>query len=119
MAINEITITDERSKVVDFCVPYFDANQGFLITKGGPAEGVQSIADMKDLQFGFQAATTGGDYINDKIQPDKQPREFTHARRGDPGARQRADRRLPDGRGDRLRDRQGARRRRRHDRASS
>jgi polar amino acid transport system substrate-binding protein len=77
MAINEITITEERSKVVDFSVPYFDANQGFLIKKGGPAEGVQSIADMKDLQFGFQAATTGGDYIQDEIQPDKQPREFT------------------------------------------
>jgi polar amino acid transport system substrate-binding protein len=77
MAINEITITPERSKVVDFSVPYFDANQGFLITKGGPAEGVTSIADMKDLLFGYQAATTGGDYINDKIQPNEQPREFS------------------------------------------
>ncbi len=77
MAINEITVTPERSKVVDFSVPYFDANQGFLITKGGPAEGVTAIADMKDLLFGFQAATTGGDYINDKIQPNQQPREFS------------------------------------------
>jgi polar amino acid transport system substrate-binding protein len=77
MAINEITITDERARVVDFSVPYFDANQGFLIAKGGPAEGVQSIAEMKDLQFGFQAATTGGDYIQDEIQPSEQPREFT------------------------------------------
>ena len=77
MAINEITITDERSKVVDFSEPYFDANQGFLITKGGPAEDAQSIADMKDLQFGYQAATTGGDYIKDQIQPNKDPREFT------------------------------------------
>ena len=78
MAINEVTITDERAKVVDFSVPYFDANQGgSLIKKGGPAEGVTAIADMKDLQFGFQATTTGGDYINDKIQPDKQPQEFT------------------------------------------
>jgi polar amino acid transport system substrate-binding protein len=76
MAINEITITEERSQVVDFSVPYFDANQGFLITKGGPAEGVSSIADMKDLLFGFQTATTGGDYINDQIQPDEQPRQF-------------------------------------------
>ena len=32
---------------------------------------------MKDLQFGFQATTTGGDYINDKIQPSKQPREYS------------------------------------------
>ncbi len=77
MAINEITITEERSQVVDFSVPYFDANQGFLVTKGGPAEGVQSIDEMKDLLFGFQAATTGGDYINDTIQPNEQPREFS------------------------------------------
>jgi polar amino acid transport system substrate-binding protein len=77
MAINEVTITEERSQVVDFSVPYFDANQGFLIKKGGPAEGVTSIAEMKDLQFGFQAATTGGDYINEEIQPNEDPRQFT------------------------------------------
>jgi polar amino acid transport system substrate-binding protein len=77
MAINEITITPERDKVVDFSVPYFDANQGFLIKKGGPAEGVQSIAEMKDLQFGVQATTTGADYVKDEIQPDEQPREFS------------------------------------------
>jgi polar amino acid transport system substrate-binding protein len=77
MAINEITITPDRDKVVDFSVPYFDANQGFLIKKGGPAEGVQSIAEMKDLQFGVQATTTGAAYLKDEIQPDKQPREFS------------------------------------------
>jgi polar amino acid transport system substrate-binding protein len=77
MAINEITITEERSRVVDFSVPYFDANQGFLITKGGPAEGVTSIADMKDLLFGFQTATTGGTYIQEEIQPNEDPRQFT------------------------------------------
>jgi polar amino acid transport system substrate-binding protein len=77
MAINEITITEERSQVVDFSVPYFDANQGFLITKGGPAEGVTSIAEMKDLLFGFQTATTGGTYIQEEIQPGEQPRQFT------------------------------------------
>jgi polar amino acid transport system substrate-binding protein len=77
MAINEITITADRSKVVDFSVPYFDANQGFLIKKGGPAEGVQSIDEMKDLQFGVQATTTGAAYVKDQIQPDKQPREFS------------------------------------------
>jgi polar amino acid transport system substrate-binding protein len=77
MAINEITITPERSQVVDFSGPYFDANQGFLIAKGGPAEGVQSIAEMKDLQFGVQATTTGADYVNDQIQPEKQVREFS------------------------------------------
>jgi polar amino acid transport system substrate-binding protein len=77
VAINEITITPERAKVVAFSDPYFDANQGFLIKKGGPGENAKSIADMKGLQFGFQATTTGGDYIKDTIKPSKQPREYT------------------------------------------
>jgi polar amino acid transport system substrate-binding protein len=77
VAINEITATPERAKVVDFSEPYFDANQGFLVKKGGPGESAKSIADMKDLQFGFQATTTGGDYIKDKIKPSKQPREYS------------------------------------------
>jgi polar amino acid transport system substrate-binding protein len=76
-AINEITITPERARVVDFSDPYFAANQGFLVTKGGPGEQAKSIADMKDLQFGFQATTTGGDYITEQIEPSKQPREFS------------------------------------------
>jgi polar amino acid transport system substrate-binding protein len=77
VAINEVTITPERAKVVDFSDPYFNANQGYLVTKGGPGESADSIAAMKDLQFGFQATTTGGTYIKDKIQPSKQPREYS------------------------------------------
>jgi len=77
VAINEITITPQRARVVDFSEPYFDANQGFLVTKGGPGEAAKSIADMKDLQFGFQATTTGGDYIEKTIKPSKQPREYS------------------------------------------
>lgn len=77
MAINEVTITDERAQVVDFSDPYFNANQGFLVTKGGPGEAADSIAAMKDLQFGFQATTTGGDLIKDTIKPSKQPRQYS------------------------------------------
>jgi polar amino acid transport system substrate-binding protein len=77
VAINEITITPQRARVIDFSDPYFDANQGFLIKKGGPGEKARSIADMKGLLFGFQATTTGGDYIKNTIKPSKQPREFS------------------------------------------
>jgi polar amino acid transport system substrate-binding protein len=77
VAINEITITDERAQVVDFSEPYFSANQGYLVTKGGPGEQAKSIAEMKDLQFGFQATTTGGEYIKNEIRPSKEPRQFS------------------------------------------
>src|SRR6266566_875119 len=33
-ALEEVTITSSRAKVVSFSVPYFDANQGVLIRKG-------------------------------------------------------------------------------------
>src|SRR5438874_4148337 len=33
-ALEEVTITTQRSKVVTFSTPYFDANQGVLIRKG-------------------------------------------------------------------------------------
>ncbi len=74
--INEITITDERSKVVDFSVPYFDANQGLLVREGTPIAGAKSIADLKGYQLGGQASTTGLDYIKNTIKPDKEPREY-------------------------------------------
>jgi polar amino acid transport system substrate-binding protein len=76
-AINEITITPQRAQVVDFSDPYFDANQGFLVHRGTPAEQATSEPKMRSLQFGFQATTTGGDYIKNTIKPSKQPREYT------------------------------------------
>src|SRR5215207_6056161 len=36
--INETTITDERDQVVDFSIPYFEANQSVLVHKGTDAE---------------------------------------------------------------------------------
>ena len=42
IAINEITATPQRAKVVDFSDSYFDANQGFLIKKG--AKGLMDTA---------------------------------------------------------------------------
>jgi len=34
IALAEITITDERAKVVDFSIPYFESNIGVLVKKG-------------------------------------------------------------------------------------
>jgi polar amino acid transport system substrate-binding protein len=74
--INEITITDERSQVVDFSVPYFDANQGMLVRSGTPIANAKTVADLKGYQLGGQASTTGLAYIKDTIKPDKAPREY-------------------------------------------
>jgi polar amino acid transport system substrate-binding protein len=71
VSFQEATITPQRKKTVDFTTSYFDANQGVLLSK--KAATPKSLADLKKLQTCAQADTTGLDYINTKLHPDKQP----------------------------------------------
>ncbi len=75
--INEITITAQRQKVVDFSAPYFDANQALLVHKGTPAENAKTLADVKKLHLGGQATTTGLDYIKHNIKPGSSAKEYS------------------------------------------
>jgi polar amino acid transport system substrate-binding protein len=70
-AMEEVTITPERAKVVSFSSPYFDANQGVLIRKGLAKP--TSIAALKKLQMCAQANTTGLSYIQHTLRPAKKP----------------------------------------------
>jgi polar amino acid transport system substrate-binding protein len=70
---SQVTITPERSKVVQFTEPYFDANQGVLAKKGTT---VASVADAKKLRWGIQLNTTATAFLRDTIQPDTEPRVY-------------------------------------------
>lgn len=74
--INETTITDERDQVVDFSIPYFEANQSVLVHKGTDAENATTLEDVKGLLLGAQEATTGLSYIRDTVQPSQKERVF-------------------------------------------
>ena len=74
--INQITITPERAQVVDFSDGYFHNNQGILATADGPLADATTIADLKDAQLGTQVGTTSLAYINETIQPTKDPKVF-------------------------------------------
>jgi polar amino acid transport system substrate-binding protein len=74
--INEITITPERSQVVDFSDPYFTNNQGVLALEGSPGADAKSIGDLKDLQLGAQVGTTALTFINTVVEPTKDPKIF-------------------------------------------
>ena len=74
-ALEEVTITAARAKVVSFSAPYFDANQGVLIRKGLTKP--KSIADLKKLQLCAQSSTTGLAYIQHKLRPAKKPRVYS------------------------------------------
>ncbi|HVJ43748.1 MAG TPA: ABC transporter substrate-binding protein [Dongiaceae bacterium] len=64
-ALSEISITDERKKVVDFSVPYFNSDIGILVKKGTSVDG----ESIKKMRVGVQQATTGADFVSNKLKP--------------------------------------------------
>jgi len=74
--INEITITPEREKVVDFSDGYFDNAQGVLVMKGSPAADAKSVSDLKDLTIGAQVGTTALDFVNETLKPTEDPKVY-------------------------------------------
>jgi len=68
-----MTITDERKKVIDFAVPYFDATQALLVKTGS---GINSLESLKGKTVGVQSGTTGKDYVTDKKPEGVKIQEF-------------------------------------------
>lgn len=64
LAISEISITDERKKVVDFSIPYFSSDIGVLIRAGEPVD----EKSIKEKTVGVQAATTGAAFVFETLK---------------------------------------------------
>jgi polar amino acid transport system substrate-binding protein len=60
ISLSQVTITDDRKKVVDFSVPYFKSDQGLLVRKGTTAA---TWDDVKKMKIGVQASTTAEYYF--------------------------------------------------------
>jgi len=74
--INQITITPERSRVVDFSDGYFDNAQGVLVMEGSPAAAAASLSDLEDDRLGAQVGTTALDFVNTTIEPEEQTKVY-------------------------------------------
>jgi polar amino acid transport system substrate-binding protein len=77
--VNEISITPERSKQVDFSSPYYTANQAVVALKDSDAAKATSVADLKDAKIGVQIGTTSLEAVNSVIQPDDEPQVFNNS----------------------------------------
>jgi len=76
VAVNQVSITDERKQAVDFSSGYYDVTQAVVAVKGNPAAAATSIADLKKVRLGAAVGTTSLKAITDHIQPDQQPAVF-------------------------------------------
>ncbi|MGA5361808.1 ABC transporter substrate-binding protein [Streptomyces purpurascens] len=67
--INQVSVSAERKRAVDFSSGYYDVRQAVVALKGSKAAKAKSIADLKDVKLGAQVGTTSLDYIDDVVKP--------------------------------------------------
>ncbi|MFF0228055.1 ABC transporter substrate-binding protein [Streptomyces sp. NPDC004629] len=70
--INQVSISAERKKAVDFSSGYYDVRQAVIALKGTKAAKATGTADLADLKLGAQVGTTSLDYINDVVRPKRE-----------------------------------------------
>jgi polar amino acid transport system substrate-binding protein len=71
-ALSQISITDERKKVVDFSTPYFSSDIGVLTKKGASID----ETSIKKAKIGVQQATTGADFVANTLKPETPAKVF-------------------------------------------
>ena len=72
-AINQISITEERERAIDFSDGYYDVNQAVVAYEDSEAIGAETVEDLRGLRLGAQVGTTSLDFILDVIQPEQDP----------------------------------------------
>ena len=74
--INQVSVTEERDRAVDFSDSYYDVNQALVAVDGTPIADADSTDDLKEYQLGAQVGTTSLAYIEENIEPTKEPRVY-------------------------------------------
>lgn len=74
--LNQISISEDRRKAVDFSSGYYDVRQAVVTFKGSPIDGKTTVADLKGANLAAQVGTTSYTAIKDQIQPSTDPKVF-------------------------------------------
>ena len=74
--INEVSITPERAKAVDFSSGYYDVAQAVVTIKGSKIAKAKSIKDLMAAKLGAAVGTTSYTTITDLIKPKVKPSVF-------------------------------------------
>ena len=69
----QVSYTPERAEQVDMSDGYYFSNQALVANAGTPITEVSSIADVAEYRLGVQVGTTSLAYIEEVIQPSKEP----------------------------------------------
>jgi ABC-type amino acid transport substrate-binding protein len=73
IALSQITITDERKKVVNFTNTYYSSDQGVLVKAGTKVDKDK----IKHMRLAVEQGTTTVQFVMDHIKPVEPPRVFS------------------------------------------
>jgi len=74
--INEVSITPERAKAVDFSTGYYDVAQALVTTTKSKIANAKSIANLANAKLGAAVGTTSYSTITTLIKPKTKPAVF-------------------------------------------
>jgi polar amino acid transport system substrate-binding protein len=74
--INQISISPERAKVVDFSDGYYSAAQALIALESDDITSATTLADLASYKLGAQTGTTSLTAIRDTIKPSEEPAVF-------------------------------------------
>lgn len=76
IALNQVSISDERKASLDFSSPYYTTSQAVVTLSSSPAASATSLADLKALKIGAMVGTTSLTAAQDAIAPDTEVQVF-------------------------------------------
>ena len=74
--INQVSITPDRAKAVDFSNGYYTAKQAIVALGGSKFAAAKSLAELRDAKIGVQVGTTSLDAVRDMIKPTDDPNVY-------------------------------------------
>ena len=76
--INQISITPERAKVVDFSDGYYTVNQAVVAFNDSPIAGATTITELTGAKLGAQVGTTSLSFVTQVVRPTDEPYVFNN-----------------------------------------
>ncbi|MFI7707202.1 ABC transporter substrate-binding protein [Nonomuraea sp. NPDC049480] len=74
--VNQVSITPDRAKVVDFSNGYYTVKQAVVAIEGSKYADAKSLAELKDAKIGVQVGTTSLTAVKDVIKPANEPNVY-------------------------------------------
>jgi len=71
--VNQVSISEERRKAVDFSSGYYDVRQTVITTAGSKIAAAKSVGELADAKLGAQVGTTSYTALRDVVKPKQAP----------------------------------------------